>query len=123
VEDQAPILMLGEAVLTDAGHRVLIARDGAAAVRLATEFDGDIDLLVTDVVMPNMNGPELANHLRSMRPGMAVLYVSGYTDQALVGRGVVETGTAFLSKPFQPNMLVDKVAELLRNRQNLALES
>jgi len=113
VEDQAAILMLGEEELQEAGHEVLTASNGAAALKVAAAYPGTIDLLVTDVVMPGMSGPELAAHLERARPGLAVLYTSGYTDHALFQRGVVEEGTAFLPKPYQPSALVGKVAEML----------
>jgi two-component system cell cycle sensor histidine kinase/response regulator CckA len=118
VEDQKAVRRLAEEVLTEAGHRVLSAPNGRAALKVAEQHLDDIDLLVTDVVMPEMNGPELADHLSRLRPGLIVLYVSGYTDHALLHRGVLESGTAFLQKPFLPDALRLKVEELLRNRDN-----
>lgn len=120
VEDQAPLRMLGEVVLTDRGHRVLVAGNGAAALEIAAGCQEKIDLLITDVIMPKMNGPELAAHLNRSHPDIIVLYMSGYTDQALQNRGMIETGTAFLQKPFLPEALLQEVDRLLeagsRNR-------
>src|SRR5579872_3144418 len=112
-EDQAAIRLLAEDVLSEAGHRVITAANGRAALELAQDHTGAIDLLVTDVVMPGMNGPELASHLNRACPGLLVLYTSGYTDHALLHGGVIETGTAFLQKPFLPQDLLAKVDELL----------
>ena len=120
VEDQAPVRILSEDVLAEAGHRVLSAGNGAEAARLADQFEEPIDLLITDVVMPEMSGPELAQRLSRTRPGMGVLYVSGYTDHTLLHRGVIEEGTAFLAKPFPPEVLVARVSELLAARELVA---
>ena len=114
VEDQAAIRLLAEDVLSDAGHRVLSAANGRAAFELAQKYSDTIDLLVTDVVMPEMSGPDLADHLFKSRPGLIVLFISGYTDHALLHRGAIEQGTAFLQKPFLPETLVAKVNQLLR---------
>jgi PAS domain S-box-containing protein len=116
VEDQDGLRQLGEEVLTDAGYRVLSAPHGHAALKLVEEHPERIDLLITDVVMPEMNGPELAERLARLRPGLTVLFVSGYSGDALLHRGSIEDGTAFLQKPFSPTALRSKVAELLANR-------
>jgi CheY-like chemotaxis protein len=117
VEDQAAIRMLLEDVLSEAGHRVLAAADGRAALELATECDGTVDLLITDVVMPEMSGPDLASRLTPLRPSVIVLYMSGYTDHALLHRGAIEQGAAFLQKPFLPESLLSKIDELLSARR------
>ncbi|HLG98551.1 MAG TPA: PAS domain S-box protein [Bryobacteraceae bacterium] len=114
VEDQAAIRMLAEDVLADAGHRVLSASNGRSGLELAQKHRDTIDLLITDVVMPEMSGPDLADQLTKLRPGLIVLFVSGYTDHALLHRGSIEQGTAFLQKPFLPEQLVAKVSQLLR---------
>ncbi len=114
VEDQAAIRLLAEDVLSDAGHRVLGASNGRAAFELAQKYPGLIDLLVTDVVMPEMSGPDLADQLLKSRPGLIVLFISGYTDHALLHREAIEQGTAFLQKPFLPETLLAKVNALLR---------
>jgi two-component system cell cycle sensor histidine kinase/response regulator CckA len=113
VEDQAALRMLAVQILSEAGHRVLTAENGQHGLRVAGDFNESIDLLVTDVVMPEMSGPELAIRLSRLRPAMIVLYMSGYTDHALLHGGVLEQGTAFLQKPFLPQALLCKVDELL----------
>jgi two-component system cell cycle sensor histidine kinase/response regulator CckA len=120
VEDQAAVRLLAEDVLTEAGHRVLSAPNGYAALKLVEQHAGHIDLLITGVLMPEMKGPELADHLSHMLPGLTVLYVSGNADHAAVQRGVLGRGTAFLQKPFLPETLRLKVEELLQNRGDQA---
>jgi two-component system cell cycle sensor histidine kinase/response regulator CckA len=114
VEDQAALRTLARDVLSEAGHLVLTAHNGRVGLQVASEFKDKIDLLVTDVVMPEMSGPELAAEVSRLRPGLIVLYMSGYTDHALLHRGVLEQGTAFLQKPFLPQSLLVKVDDLLR---------
>ena len=123
VEDQAAIRMLGEDVLTDAGHEVLSASNGRAALELVQKNQKPLDLLITDVVMPELNGPDLANRLLKSQPGLIVLYVSGYPDHALLQRGTIEQGTAFLQKPFLPEMFLAKVNELLQQHAATAPSS
>ncbi len=120
VEDQAAVRLLSHDVLVDAGHTVLAAGNSATALETAAGYRGDIDLLVTDVVMPGINGLELAAQLTSSRPGLRVLYVSGYTDSALLRRGVIREEVALLQKPFSPEYLVNKVDELLQSRDSLS---
>jgi two-component system cell cycle sensor histidine kinase/response regulator CckA len=117
VEDQAAIRMLLEDVLSEAGHRVVAAADGSAALEVAGQYTGALDLLITDVVMPEMSGPDLASQLTPLRPSMIVLYMSGYTDHALLHRGAIEQGAAFLQKPFLPESLLCKIDELLSSRR------
>jgi DNA-binding NtrC family response regulator len=92
---------------------------GRAALELVEKYEDRIDLLITDMVMPEMSGPELADQLSGSRPDMIVLYFSGYTDHALLHRGTIEQGTAFLQKPFLPESLLIKVDELLRADANV----
>ena len=113
VEDEEAVRDLLREVLQGKGYRVLEARDGFEALRLSTGHSGSIDLLLTDVIMPKMNGRELAERLKPERPKTKVLYMSGYTDNAIVHRGVLEDGTAFLQKPFTPETLAQKVREIL----------
>ena len=113
VEDQAPVRMLAEDVLTEAGHKVLSASNGKAALEKVGNYPETIDLLITDVVMPEMNGPDLVDRLSRSRPGLAVLYISGYTDHALLHRGSIGQDAALLQKPFLPESLLKKVDELL----------
>ena len=113
-EDEPAVRALTEDVLKSAGHTVLSAQDGRAALQLAEGRLPEIDLLITDIVMPAMSGPELANRLTRDRPGLAVLYISGYTDQTLKYDDAREAGTGFLQKPFLPQALLAKVEELLK---------
>jgi signal transduction histidine kinase/ActR/RegA family two-component response regulator len=113
VEDEPLVRSLAVRALRDQGYRVLQAEDGQAALEAARSHDGEIHLLVTDVVMPGMNGKELADRLSAERPGLRVLYVSGYTDHAVVRHGVLEEGIAFLSKPFDMSNLARTVREVL----------
>lgn len=100
VEDEQPLLELGRRILQQLGYTVLAARSPAEALALAQEHEGPIHLLVTDVVMPEMNGRELAERLRLLRPEMKCLYMSGYTANVIAHRGVVDEGVQFLQKPF-----------------------
>ena len=113
VEDQAPVRIFAEEVLAQGGHRVLCADSGPAAIEMAGSFAGNIDLLITDVIMPGMNGPDLAGYLSKSRPGLVVLYVSGYSGQALLFRETIRADTAFLQKPFLPEALLAEVDKLL----------
>ena len=96
-----------------AGYAVIEAADGEQAVELATQHDGQIDLVVTDVVMPGMSGREAADTIRLLRPETRVLYMSGYTDDDILRHGVLRGLVAFLPKPFTPDVLLARVRELL----------
>jgi len=113
VEDEDTVRSLGREVLAGRGYRVLEGSDGVDAMRVAAAFQGPIDLLVTDVVMPRMGGGELAEKLTALRPSMRVLYVSGYTDDSVIRHGVRERGAAFLQKPFSLDAFSRKVREVL----------
>ena len=80
---------------------------------MAALYDGPIHLLLSDVVMPEMNGRELMHRLTPVRPGLRVLYISGYSDEAVARQGVLDPGTAFMQKPFTPDALARKVREVL----------
>jgi PAS domain S-box-containing protein len=112
-EDDSTVRHVVVTVLRRAGYRVLEAADPQHAVDLAREQPGKIDLLLTDVVMPVMNGKELARQLCVQRPELAVLYMSGYSDEAIVHRGVLDTGVHLLAKPVTPDQLLKAVAEAL----------
>ncbi|HEX9849256.1 hybrid sensor histidine kinase/response regulator [Candidatus Deferrimicrobium sp.] len=116
VEDEESILKLSCAVLGGYGYAVLAARGGEDGLRIAGKHEGEISLLLTDVVMPGMGGRELYERILQQRPKIKVLYMSGYTDKAIVRRGVLDPGTSFLQKPFSPISLARKVKEVLEPR-------
>jgi PAS domain S-box-containing protein len=113
VEDEDCVRTLGALALRSSGYTVLEAPDGEEALAICQRHAGDLDLLVTDVVMPKMNGRQLADQMAAMRPDLKVLYISGYADDTIVHHGVGEAGLAFLQKPFTPSVLVRKVHEVL----------
>ena len=114
VEDAELVRTLARQVLEGAGYRVLDAGNADAAIKLCESINGDrIDLLLTDVVMPGMSGNDMSRILLAKHPGMPVLYMSGYTDDAIVQHGVLEPGINFLQKPFTPAALALKVREVL----------
>jgi PAS domain S-box-containing protein len=113
VEDEDDVRGVARESLAMYGYTVLEARDGEEALRIAGAESGRIDLMVTDVVMPGMNGRELAKRLLAMRPGTRVLYVSGYTDDALSQHGILDQELAFLAKPFSPETLARSVRQVL----------
>ena len=111
VEDYADLRDLIEEILRSAGYRVLMAPDGAAGLNLAREHDGEIDVLLTDIVMPGIRGPELATRLRTARPMLRVVYMSGYRDTEPLAD--VERGEAvFLAKPFVRAALLGAIARV-----------
>ena len=113
VEDEESVRELVRVTLTSRGYKVLEAENGECGLRIADDFKERIDILITDVVMPGMGGRELAKRLVSLRPGINVLYLSGYTEDAVVTQGVLGPGTAFLQKPFTLQNLAKKVREVL----------
>ncbi len=112
-EDEDSVRTVATAALERRGYRVLAAADGESAIAISRAFPGRIDLLVTDVVMPGMNGRELAEQLEQMRPGMRVLFVSGYTDDAVLLKGVSLDERTFLQKPFTSLELAKRVRVVL----------
>ncbi|MFW6181546.1 MAG: response regulator, partial [Spirochaetota bacterium] len=113
VEDEPAILELGRVMLEQLGYRVLAAGLPGDALERAGEHEGKIPLLVTDVVMPRMNGRELARRLRELRPGLKCLFMSGYTASGIARHGVLEEGMHFIQKPFSITELAVKVREAL----------
>ncbi len=113
VEDDESLRKLAIKTLEKYGYTVLPAADGREALRLCEEYKDPIHLMVTDVIMPGMSGKDLANRLKDMMPDLRVLYMSGYTDNAIVHHGILEKGIAFLQKPFTPEGLARKVREAL----------
>jgi len=114
VEDEESVRQLVRETLQAKGYKVLEAENGEAALRIAGGHQGSIDMLITDVVMPGMSGRELSKRLCQARSKTKVLYLSGYTEDAIMHQGVFETGTAFLQKPFTLQMLSRKVRDVLR---------
>jgi two-component system, cell cycle sensor histidine kinase and response regulator CckA len=113
VEDEPSLRKLACKILKESGYKVLEAEDGTKALEVAGKFDSEIHLLLTDVVMRGMNGRELADNLSPKRPGMKVLYMSGYTDGAVATHGVLESGIVILRKPFSRAQLLQHVGEVL----------
>jgi len=116
-EDEEVVRNLISTVLRSKGYRVLEAQNGEQALQFWTHSSGKIDLLLTDTVMPGMAGPILSQRVRMLHPEIKVLYMSGYTDDAVVLHDLLESGAAFLQKPFGPEVLIRKVSEVL-NSQN-----
>jgi len=116
VEDDAAVRRAAERILQVAGYHVLTAASGDEALGIAERHAGEIRLLLTDVVMPGMSGPEVAERLRQSRPSLEILFTSGYTDNAIVHHGVLDAGTHFLTKPFSVTDLTLKVRAVLDER-------
>jgi CheY-like chemotaxis protein len=112
VEDEESLRVLAAGILENNGYSVLLASDAKEAMKLAKEHT-DIDLLVTDVVMPGQSGSELAASLRHFLPNLKLLYMSGYTSDLITQHGVLETEAALLEKPFTKNALLNKVRNVL----------
>ena len=114
VEDEGMVREAAREILELNGYRVLEASSSKEALAFCQTHQEPIDLMITDVVMPQMGGRELAEELKAIRPHMKVLYMSGYTDDAIAHHGVLEPGTAFLEKPFTARALAHKVREVLK---------
>jgi PAS domain S-box-containing protein len=113
VEDEEVVREMATEILRENGYHVMEAKHPQEALSLAAQYDGIIHLMLTDVVMPQMSGRDLAEQLMPTRPDMKVLYMSGYTDDAIVHHGVLEEGTAFIAKPFSIDGLARKLREVL----------
>jgi len=118
VEDEAGVRTLAKTILQIQGYTVLDAAQGKDAFLLSGQHEGLIHLMVTDMVMPEMSGREVADRLKPLRPNMKVLFMSGFTDKALVHNGELDPGIAFLQKPFTPQTLARKVREVLDSPAN-----
>src|SRR5271157_437923 len=116
VEDEESVRELVRVTLAARGYNVLEAENGESGLRIAESFKDPIDILVTDVLMPGIGGRELAKKLLALRPGISVLYLSGYTEDVVVTPGALGPGTAFLQKPFTLQNLAKKVHEVLRSK-------
>jgi CheY-like chemotaxis protein len=115
VEDDEMVREFARAALESYGYAVLAATGAAEALEFSKQHTGLISLIVTDLVMPGITGTKLSEHLTALRPEMKVLYVSGYTDNAIVHHGLLDPDTAFLQKPFTPDALARKVREVLES--------
>jgi two-component system, cell cycle sensor histidine kinase and response regulator CckA len=113
VEDQQSVRGFVRNLLMLNGYRVLEAEDGAEAMRICRQHPGEIQLVITDLVMPGMSGRQLAERIAQEQPDVKVLYMSGYTDDSVVHAGVAQAGMAFLQKPFSPTAFTQKVREVL----------
>jgi DNA-binding NtrC family response regulator len=113
VEDDPQLRQLSSSVLTHCGYNVLTASSPEEGLAICKSNHRDIGLLVTDVVMPRINGRQLAEQIQQVCPNIRVLYISGYTDNAIVHYGVLDPGLWFLPKPFTLSALVAKVREVL----------
>jgi two-component system, cell cycle sensor histidine kinase and response regulator CckA len=113
VEDETQVRDLEVRILTQLGYSVLAAANGEEAIGVSRTYRGEISLLVTDVVMPNMSGKQVADALLASRPGIRILYLSGYTENTVVNHGVLDTNVDFLSKPFSREALARKIREIL----------
>ena len=116
VEDEKSVLRLVKNILEGQGYSVLSAEMPGEAIRLAKEHDGEIQLLITDVVMPEMNGRDLARNLQSLYPDIRRLFMSGYTANVIAHHGVLDPGVHFLQKPFSVQDLGAKIREALGER-------
>jgi PAS domain S-box-containing protein len=113
IEDDAQVRSVTVRALRDAGYRVLVAADGGEALEVAARQDGPLDLVVTDVVMPGLSGRAVVEELQRRQPALRALYVSGYTQDTIAQRGVLEAGVQFLPKPFTASSLLSRVREVL----------
>jgi two-component system cell cycle sensor histidine kinase/response regulator CckA len=113
VEDETQILELGRQILEKLGYRVLTACSPESALTLASEHQEPIQLLITDVVMPGMNGKELYRQLTASHPAMKCIYMSGYTADVIAHRGVLDHGVSFLQKPFTTRTLAESARQVL----------
>jgi CheY-like chemotaxis protein len=120
-EDDPQVRDLAVAILKACGYLVLELENANDAERVCQQHGGDIDLLLTDVVMREVSGPDLARTVQRVRPETKVLFMSGYTDSAIVHQGVLNPGIAFLPKPFTPSTLAGRVRQVLDEGQGLAV--
>src|SRR5205085_1959334 len=113
VEDEELVRKLAHEVLQMSGYQVLVAANGGAALLICERHTGPIHLLLTDIVMPEMSGQELAERLARLRPEMRLLFMSGYTSNAIIHQGTFAEGLHYIPKPFSPDALTRKVREVL----------
>jgi hypothetical protein len=113
VEDEQAMREVTRRILTRNGYQVITAATGADAVELAARLEREIHLLITDVIMPQMLGKEVADRIRAARPGIRTLYMSGYAHPVLASQGTLEARVTLIEKPFTESALLDKIKEVL----------
>ena len=116
VEDEASVREVSSRLLSRAGYEVIEAKDGREALDICSDVTTNIDLVITDMVMPEIGGRELARRVREMRPGVPLVFMSGYTDDEDLRRSYLEHGSVFLEKPFTPELLLSRTREVLASR-------
>jgi len=116
VKDAAPVRRLVQRTLEKAGYRVLAAESATAALRHCARYEGDIDLLLTDVVLPKVGGPEIAIRARELRPGIRVVFMPGFSDETLASHGLSARSHQLLEKPFTPTAVLERVRRQLDAR-------
>src|SRR5262249_49926489 len=117
-EDQAGVRRFAKKLLESQGYTVLEAESGAEALLVAESHEGEIHLLLTDVILPGINGKEVFQRLRVGRPGLKAIFMSGYTDDAIARHGVLDPGILYLAKPFPPATLAAKLREAQAGKQS-----
>ncbi|MDR3570146.1 MAG: PAS domain S-box protein [Syntrophobacteraceae bacterium] len=120
VEDEEPLLELGMSILEQHGYTVLAAQSPAAALAMVATHPGPIHLLLTDVVMPGMNGKDLKDRLIEAKPGLKTIFMSGYTADVIAHKGILDEGIDFLQKPFSVQTLLEKVREVLDREETVS---
>jgi two-component system, cell cycle sensor histidine kinase and response regulator CckA len=123
VDDEADVRELVREVLEAKGYTVLEAGDGAEALLVAGLYPEPIQLMLSDVLMPTVSGPELAENLKAVRPDTKVVFMSGYTTEVMGQYGMLRSGAPFIAKPFNPDVLVRKLREVLDYRSPFAKRS
>ena len=119
VDDEPDVLRLVEAILTEQGYRVLLAKGADNAIRTFERVNPRPDMILTDVVMPGMSGPMLIDHLLTIEPNLRVLFMSGYDDRQVVQRYVIEKGFALVAKPFTLQRLAESVEDVLNGNPSI----